>query len=87
MALFEEYSTLLELRQPFNPDAYVGANQTATCTLNRAIVESTEVTTVFRTVMELERVQMQMPMMGVPGLRPAFQERRTFESWITDQSV
>jgi hypothetical protein len=87
MALFEEYSNLLELRQPFNPDAYVGANQNATCTLNRAIVESTEVTTVFRTIMELERVQMQMPMMGVPGLRPAFQERRTFESWITDQSV
>ena len=87
LALFEEYSNLLELRQPFNPEVYVGANQQATCTLNRAIVESTEHTTVFRTIMELERVQMQMQMMGVPGLRPAFQERRTFESWITDQAV
>jgi hypothetical protein len=88
LTLFQEYATLLELRDPYNPEKCVGQNQQATLTFNRAIVESAELTTVFRTIRELERIQMQVPgMVGLPAIRPAFQERTTFESWIEDLTV
>jgi hypothetical protein len=88
LALFQEYVTLLELREPFNPESYLGANQQGTATFNRAIVETSELTTVFRTVRELERVQMQMPgLMGMPAVRPAFQERTTYERWTADSDL
>ncbi len=85
LALFQEYTHLLQLRDPYNPEKSLGPNPQATETFDRAVVESTETTTVFRTVRELERIQMQVP--GMPVLRPAVQERTTFESWIEDLAV
>jgi hypothetical protein len=84
--LFQQYADLVELRDPYNQDKYLGVNPQGTFTFNRAIVESSEVTTVFRTVREIERVQMPV-MMGMPTVTPAFKERATFESWIVDQDI
>jgi hypothetical protein len=85
LALFQEYTRLLELRDPYNPEKCLGTNPQATQIFNRAIVESTEMTSVFRTIRELERVQVPVP--GMPVLRPAVQERTTFESWTEDPTV
>lgn len=84
LALFEEYSGFLNLRVPYNADGMLGPNQTTVETFHRAIVETTEVTTVYRTTRELQRVQMQMP--GMP-VAPGVQERTSFESWIVDGNV
>ena len=85
LALFDAYSTLLDLRVPYNPEGFLGANQTATGNFNRAIVETTALTHVFRTTREIQRVQVQMPGMPVPTV--GIQERVSFESWIADNNV
>ena len=85
LALFDEYSALLELRVPYNPEGLLGANQQTTGTFQRAIIETTELTNVFRTTRDLQRVQIQVP--GMPALTGGIQERASFESWIVDQSL
>lgn len=85
LALFNEYSTLLDLRVPYNPEGFLGANQKAIGNFNRAIVETTELTHVFRTVKEVQRVKAQLP--GIPVPTDAFQERASFEGWIVDNTV
>lgn len=84
LALFDEYSALLDLRDPYIPDGFLGTKETAIGTFNRAIVETTELTHVFRTTKEVRRIQMQMP--GMP-VQPGIQERASFESWIADNNV
>lgn len=85
LALFAEYEALVELRHPYNPDFFLGSNGSATGTFNRAIVETTELTNVFRTVKDVQRLQVQVP--GTPGPSVGFQERTSFESWIADPVV
>ena len=80
---------MVELRQPLQPRPIIGVNAQL---WSRSIAPSwkaLELTTVFRTKREIERIQMQIPgMMGMPAVRPkAFQERTTFESWIEDQDI
>jgi len=85
LALFEEYSALLDLRIPYNPEGFLGPNPAATGTFQRAVFETTELTHVFRTTRDIQRVQLQVP--GMPGPTAAIQERASFESWIADQSL
>ena len=85
LSLFGAYAELLDLRLPYNPDGFLGANQVATGTFNRAIVETSELTNVFRTVKEVQRVQAQVP--GLVGPTMGFQERTSFESWTVDQTL
>ena len=85
LALFGEYSALLDLRIPYNPEGFLGVNQVTTGTFNRAIVETTELTNVFRTIKEIQRVQVQVPGMQRPTA--GIQERASFESWIADPSL
>jgi hypothetical protein len=85
LALFDEYATLLALRDPYSQEGFLGANQTAIGNFNRAIVETTALTHVFRTTREVQRLQVQMPGMPIPTV--GFQERATFENWITDDTV
>jgi Serine dehydrogenase proteinase len=85
LTLFDEYATLLELRVPYNPEGFLGANQTLQGTFNRAIVESGTLTHIFRTIREVQRVQVQMPGMVIPT--SAIHERPSFESWIADDKI
>jgi len=85
LALFEQYSALLDLRDPYNAEGFLGTTQTRTGTFNRAIIETSDLTSVFRTVREVQRVQIIVP--GMTGPTAAIQERASFESWVTDQSV
>lgn len=86
LALFEEYSSLLSLRDPYNADGFLGDDQMKTGNFNRAIVETTALTHLFRTIRVVQRLQM-MQVPGVPGPTAAIQERSTFESWIADSNV
>lgn len=89
LQLFEEYSSLLELRVAYNPDGFLGEDERKVGNFNRAIIESDELTHVFRTTQEVQRVQVQAAQPGVPFpvLTTVFQGRTLFEGWISDQNI
>lgn len=83
--LFNEYSTLLNIRVPYNADGFLGTNQVLNGDFNRAVVETTSLTHVFRTTKEVRRIQMQMP--GLPIPTAAIQEQISFEGWTVDDAI
>jgi hypothetical protein len=82
LALFNEYATLLELRNPYNADGFLGSRDVAVGSFDRAIIETSALTHVFRTTKEVKRV---------PGASPTdpprIQERSSFESWTIDNNI
>ena len=85
LKLFKEYEVLLQIRVPYNPDGFLGSNNVATGDFDRAIIESTDLTHVFRTTKKVERIQA-----GQQGLQAQFaaiQEIVTFEGWVIDTNV
>lgn len=82
-ALFEEYSTLLEMGTPWNPDGFLGAQPQAVATFNRAIIETTTITHLFQTTKEMQRVQ--VPTQPIPTI--GVQERVSFEGWRVEQAA
>jgi len=83
--LFDEYSNLLELRNPYNAEGFLGTDVTKTGSFNRAIVETTRLTHVFKTTKEVGRTQMQPPDAFTP--KSEIEERTSFESWIEDDDI
>ena len=81
--LYQEYSTLLELGSPYNPDGYLGAEDQRVGTFSRAVIETTDQTHVFQTTKDISRVQVPQG----PVVAQAFQERVSFEGWRADQAV
>lgn len=82
--LFKEYSALLDLRNPYNAEGFLGANDKMTGNFNRAIVETAELTHVFKTIKEVKRVEVQKP---GEAATTKIEERPSFEGWISDNSV
>jgi hypothetical protein len=87
MALFNEYENLLSLRQPYNPEGFLGTQNTLQGNFNRAIIESADLTHVFRTTKTVQRVQVQQPGLPVPIPVSGYQETVSFEGWVNDQSI
>lgn len=85
LALFDQYSTLLSLRDPYNQQSFLGPAEVRTGNFDRAIIETSALTHVFRTIREVRRVQVQMPGFPIPTV--GFQEQTSFEAWITDNTV
>lgn len=86
--LYKEYERWLELTIAYNPEAVLGANQTAIGTFSRAVLESRTndglhvKTHVFRTQKELRRVQTTQP--GIPVPITGVQERILSEGWTEE---
>ena len=87
MALFNEYENLLSLRQPYHPEGFLGAQNTLSGNFNRAIIESEDLTHVFRTTKTVQRMQIQQPGLPIPIPVSGFQEMVSFEGWVNDQSI
>ncbi|MGB8706833.1 MAG: hypothetical protein WCD72_02630 [Dehalococcoidia bacterium] len=85
--LFNEYQNLLSLRQPYNPEGFLGSQNILTGTFNRAIIESIDLTHVFRTIKTVQRIQIQQGGMPGPISVPGYQEMVSFEGWVNDQSI
>ena len=85
MGLFLLYNELLELSIPYNPETTLGAEEVSTGVFNRAIIESSGLTHVFRTIREIKRMQLTPPQ--VPFPTTGYQEKILSESWIVDNSV
>ncbi len=82
--LFDECANLLDLRSPYNAEGFLDTNDTKIGNFNRAIVETTVLTHVFRTTKEVSRTEVQ-PLGAAP--KSEIGERVSFESWIEDNNV
>jgi hypothetical protein len=85
MELYQEYDKLLQLSVPYNPEIVLGDKEIATGVFNQAIIESDNLTHVFRTVKEVKRVSLEPPM--VPSPTVGCQERIISVNWLEDNTV
>jgi radical SAM superfamily enzyme len=79
MDLFLAYSDEMELYTAYSPEVALGTQTTKAVVFDRAFIESTDVTYVFRTRREIKRLQVKRE--GVP--LDAFQQRTLEEGWTT----
>jgi hypothetical protein len=86
-SLFEVYSKILELDIPYNPEMYLSGSGIATSEFNRAIIESDDLTHIFRTIKEIKRIEVppQPPHIPVPTV--GYQERILREGWVLDNTI
>lgn len=80
MRLFEEYRKILLLEQPFNPETFLGTEPKKVGQFDRALIESRELTHVFRTIKSIERASITQP--GIPIPVSGYQEIINQEEWI-----
>ena len=83
--LYNQYDDLLQLSVPYHPEQILKGEVKNTCSLDRAIVETRDLTHVFRSRREVSRTEVRPPM--VPELQPAYMERDLGERWEMDNSI
>jgi len=81
--LHKEYDELLSLNIPYHPELYLGQNESVIVHLDRGILESVDMTHVFRSNLHIQRVQ--VPTQPVPTI--GYQQRNLGESWVLDNSI
>jgi hypothetical protein len=85
MELFKEYNDIMKLDTPYNPETELSTIDSGTFSFNRALIESYDLTHVFRTTKEIKRVQIQQP--GIPIPVTGYQERILKEGWFEDDKI
>jgi len=82
MSLYNSYAADLQLHSTFNQESVLGTASQKTLTFDRAFLESSDACYRFRTVWELQRVQ--VPQM--PGMAPtsAVSVRPMEDGWVSD---
>ncbi|EMR75607.1 ClpP class periplasmic serine protease [Thermoplasmatales archaeon SCGC AB-540-F20] len=85
IALYNEYKKMTQLDIPYNPEVFLGQNTTKTGDFNRGIIESHNLTHLFRTKKEVKRVTVQQKGMPIPVM--GHQERILQQEWIEDNSI
>jgi hypothetical protein len=84
--LFNVYAEILELNQPYNPEIYLAGSESGIFDFNRAIIESFNLTHVFRTKKEIRKVLVP-PQPGIPLPTVGYQEIILQEGWILDNNI
>ncbi len=85
IALFDAYNEIIMMDKPYNPEAVLREDDATIAQFNRAMIDSVDLTHVFRTKREIKRVSVTRP--GVPGPVVAYQERVLQEEWIEDNNL
>lgn len=83
--LFDAYNDILMMDKPYNPEVILGKVDEKVSDFNRAIIESINLTHVFRTKKEIKRVKVSQP--RIPISIPGYQERVLQEEWIEDNTI
>jgi len=83
--LFNAYNEIIMMDRPYHPEVVLGTENLKVNNFNRAIIESIDLTYVFRTTKEIKRVEVQQP--GIPYPIIAYQERVLQEEWVVDNSM
>jgi hypothetical protein len=82
MALFQVYAEDLRLTSAYSPDAELGNQATRVATFERAYIECSDRSFVFKTKREIKRIKLTKD--GIP--LEAFQERLIEEGWVETQA-
>jgi len=85
LALHNQYDDLLNLRIPYHPELYLGQNNQAMVQLDRGILESRNLTHVYRSRFQVQRIHVTIPPSPVPTT--AHQTNLLGESWVLDNSI
>ena len=83
--LFSEYNDIIMMDKPYHPEVVLGRDEVKIVDFNRAVIESRDLTHVFRTKREVKRVQVTQP--GIPHPVVGYQERTLQEEWIEDNTL
>jgi hypothetical protein len=83
--LYSEYDSMLELSIPYHPETLLGSQNTAVGSFNRAIIESDNMTHVFRTTKEIQRISLTPP--NVPAPTTGYLEKIISERWELDNTI
>lgn len=83
--LYSQYDKLLQLSMPYHPEQVLKGKTKGSAKLNRGIVETKDLTHVFRTVQEVKKAVLKPPV--VPQQQEAYLEQRMSECWVLDNSI
>jgi len=83
--LHNQYDALLSLSIPYHPEIYLGAQNDTIVTLNRGILETKNLTHVYRSQFHIQRVEVTVPPSPIPTI--GYQGRSLGESWTLDNSI
>ena len=83
--LYNQYDDLLQLSVPYHPEQVLKEQGNVIGSFDRAIVESTNLTHVFRSRKEIKRVELTPP--AVPTPQMGYLERDLGEGWVTDNAI
>ncbi|MBT0159044.1 serine protease [Candidatus Bathyarchaeota archaeon A05DMB-2] len=83
--LYNQYDDLLHLSVPYHPEQVLGEQGNVVGSFDRAIVESRDLTHVFRSRREVKRVELTPP--AVPTPQTGYLERDLGEGWVTDNTI
>lgn len=83
--LYSEYDKLLQLSLPYHPEQILNGETKAKASLIRGIVETKDLTHVFRTVQEVKKVVVKPPV--VPEPQDVYMEQKMSECWELDNTI
>nr|MDO8132603.1 hypothetical protein [Candidatus Njordarchaeum guaymaensis] len=83
--LYNQYDDLLQLSVPYHPEQVLGEQSNVVGSFDRALVESSDLTHVFRSRREVERVELTPP--AVPTPQTGYLERDLGEGWVADNTI
>jgi hypothetical protein len=85
IGMFDAYNQIIMMDKPHNPEAVLGEDDVRIAEFNRAMIDSVDLTHVFRTKREIKRVSVTQP--GMPRPVVGCQERVLQEEWIEDNNL
>jgi len=83
--LYKQYDELLQLSVPYHPEQTLKGESKGTASLVRGIVETKDLTHVYRTVQEVKKTVLKPP--TVPEPQDAYMENKLSEAWELDNSI
>ena len=83
--LFKQYQEVMALNIPYHPEHALNGKEEVRAIFNRAIIESTQRTNVFRTERTIKRMYAQQPGIAMPTL--GYSEEAHPERWVVDENL
>lgn len=83
--LFSLYNDILMLDKPYNREIILGLDNEKISDFNRAIIESINLTHIFKTKKEIKRTKVSKA--GIPQPIEGYQERTLQDEWIEDNNI
>lgn len=85
VALFNAYNDIILMDKPYHPEVVLGEDTVKVGEFNRAIIESIDLTHVYRTRKAVKRIELRPPAVPHPGI--GYQERVLQEEWTEDNNI